>query len=250
MKPRPDKSQWRSEGPSTPECSSDRVDVWRVRLDQPASTAQANNVLSPDELARANRFHFERDRLHYVRCRTALRFLLGRYLGIPALEIRFEYQTSGKPELAAKQNLRRLRFNVSHSADLALIAVSADHRLGVDIENIRADLDVAMLSERFFSARERASLQALPQNLHLQAFFACWTRKEAFLKATGDGLSFPLSDFTVSTHPERSPELEEIRGDTEVAQHWFLADLSPKNGYRATVAVEGLPASVETYRWN
>jgi 4'-phosphopantetheinyl transferase len=176
------------------------------------------------------------DRLHFVRCRTALRFLLGWYLEIPALEIRLEYQTSGKLELAAKQNLWRLRFNVSHSADLALIAVSADHRLGVDIENIRADLDIAMFSERFFPARELANLQTLPQNLHLQAFFACWTRKEAFLK--------------VSTHPERSPELEEIRGDTEMAQHWFFADLSPKNGYRATVAVEGLPASIETYRWN
>jgi 4'-phosphopantetheinyl transferase len=250
MKPRPDKSQWRSEGPSTPACSYDRVDVWSVRLDQPASPAQANGILSSDELARADRFHFDRDRLHFVRCRTALRFLLGRYLSMPALEIRFEYQPNGKPELAAEQNLRRLRFNVSHSADLALIAVSADHRLGVDIENIRADVNIAKLSERFFSARERATLQALPQNLHLQAFFACWTRKEAFLKATGDGLSFPLSDFTVSTHPERSPELEEIRGDTEAAQHWFLADLIPKNGYRAAVAVEGLPSRVETYRWN
>jgi 4'-phosphopantetheinyl transferase len=109
---------------------------------------------------------------------------------------------------------------------------------------MRDDIEIVMLSERFFSDRERSSLQALPPNLHLQAFFACWTRKEAFLKATGDGFSFPLSDFTVSTHPERNPEIEEIRGDTEVVQHWLLADLSPKDGYRATVAVEGLPATL------
>lgn len=248
MKPCPEKSQWRSDGSLTPVCSRDRVDVWRVELDKAA--AHPNNVLSPDELERANRFHFERDRLYFVRRRTALRFLLGRYLEIPAHEIHLEYQINGKPELAADQNPLRLRFNVSHSADLALIAVSADHRLGIDIESIRAEVDVDMLSERFFSTTERASLQALPQNLHLQAFFACWTRKEALLKAMGDGLSFPLSDFTVSTDPGINPEVKEIRGNSEAAQHWFLADLSPKDGYRATVAVEGFPASVEIYRFN
>ncbi|MGP0018212.1 MAG: 4'-phosphopantetheinyl transferase family protein [Candidatus Sulfotelmatobacter sp.] len=250
MKPRPDKPQWWSEGPPTPRCSRDRIDIWRVLLDQPVLAAQVNNILSPDELGRAKRFHFERDCLHFVHCRSALRSLLGRYLGMSADEIHFEYQPTGKPELAAEQNPGRLEFNVSHSANIALIGVTADRRIGVDIEKIRGDIDTAALSERFFSARERASLEALPQNLHLQAFFACWTRKEAFLKATGAGLSFPLSDFTVSADPDLNPEIEEIRGDAVIAQHWSLADLSPEDGYRATVAAEGPPASVKTYRWN
>jgi 4'-phosphopantetheinyl transferase len=160
---------------------------------------------------------------------------------MPAHGIRFEYHASGKPDVAVEQNPRRLRFNVSHPADLALIAVTADRRLGTDIENTRADVDIATLSGRFFSAREYAGLQALPPHFRSQAFFACWTRKGRFIKATGHGLSFPLSDFTVSTHPEINPELEEIWGDIEPAQHWFSADLSPRGGYRATVAVECLP---------
>jgi 4'-phosphopantetheinyl transferase len=152
-------------------------------------------------LTRANRFHFERDRLRFVRCRTALGFLLGGQLGMPADEIRFEYHASGKREVAVEQNPRRLRLNVSDSADLALISVTADRRLDADIENTRADVDIATLSKRFFSAREYAGLQVLPPHLRLQAFFACWTRMGAFIKATDDGPSFPLSDFTVSTHP-------------------------------------------------
>jgi 4'-phosphopantetheinyl transferase len=171
-------------------------------------------------------------------------------VGTPAHEIRLEYKTSGKPALVLEQNPGRLRFNISHSRDLALIAVFADNRLGVDLENMRAEIDIVSLSSRFFSARECTSLAALPQNLRLRAFLACWTRKEAFVKATGDGLSFPLSDFTVSTHPELSPKIEEILGDSGVAQRWFLADISPKLGYYASVAVEGIPTSLETYEWN
>jgi 4'-phosphopantetheinyl transferase len=238
------------QGPSAPAFPADHVDVWRVRLDEPVETTFAPNILSSDELTRASRFHFEKDRLHFARCRSALRFLLSRYLGIPAAEIRFEYQPSGKPKLAAQQNPRRLRFNVSHSAGLALIAVSADHRLGIDIEKIRSDVDITTLAERFFSARERAGLRALPDHLRVPAFFACWTRKEAFLKATGDGLSFPLADFSVTTHPDLDPALEEIRGNTIARKQWFLADLSVFEGYCATVAFERSHSRLETYAWN
>lgn len=236
-----------SEGPSSPDLSSERVDVWRIHLDEPSSTVSASSVLSSDELIRASRFHFEKDRLYFTRCRSALRFLVSRYLGIPAAEIRFEYQPSGKPELAAQQNPRRLRFNVAHSAGLALIAVSADHRLGIDIEKIRTDVDITTLAERFFSTRERAGLLALADHLRVPAFFACWTRKECFLKATGAGLSFPLADFSVTTHPDLDPALEEIQGNTKARKQWFLADLSVVDGYRATVAVESAFSRLETY---
>ena len=245
---RPDTS-W-SQTPSASAFPTGRVDVWRVRLDEPAMAGSVASVLSPDEIARASRFHFEKDRIHFTRCRSALRTLLAGYLAIPATEIRFEYPTGGKPQLAAEQNSRALQFNVSHSANMALIAVSSEHRLGVDIEKIRGDVDTASLAERFFSLRERAGLQALPDRLRVPGFFACWTRKEAFLKATGDGLSFPLADFSVTTHPDLDPELEEINGNTEAGKLWFLADLSVVDGYRATVVVEGAFSRLETYSWN
>jgi 4'-phosphopantetheinyl transferase len=176
--------------------------------------------------------------------------LLAGYLAIPAAEIRFEYLTSGKPQLAAGQNPSALQFNVSHSANMALIAVGSEHRLGVDIEEIRHDVDTTALAERFFSVRERAGLQALPDHLRVPAFFACWTRKEAFLKATGEGLSFPLADFSVTTHPDLEPELEEIKGSADDGKQWFLTDLSVVDGFRATVAREHSPYRLETYAWN
>ena len=244
---RPGKSQSWSEGPPSQDVSSDRVNVWQVHLDEPSLTFSTSGVLSPDELNRAGRFHFAKDRLHFTRCRSALRFVLSRYIRIPAAEIRFDYGPGGKPELAEQQNARQLRFNVSHSAGLALIAVSAEHRLGIDIEKTRADVDITSLAERFFSTRERAGLRALPDHLRVSGFFACWTRKESFLKATGEGLSFPLADFSVTTHPDLDPAIEEIRGNIEARKQWFLTDLSVINGYRATVAVEGVYSRLEAY---
>jgi len=235
---------------SPPTLSTGRVDVWSVHLDERAKANSETGVLSPDEITRAGRFHFEKDRLHFIRCRSALRFLLAYYLKIPADEIRFEYLTGGKPQLVLRQNPGALQFNVSHSAGMALIAVSSDHRLGVDVERIREDVDTAALAERFFSVRERAGLRALPAQLHVLGFFACWTRKEAFLKATGDGLAFPLADFSVTTHPDSDPKLEEIKGNRETGDRWFLADVDVGNVYRAAVAVESTACRLETYTWN
>jgi len=241
-----------SQGPPKPAFPTGRVDVWRVRLDEPATGAEGS-VLSPDEIARAGQFHFEKDRIHFIQCRSALRALLAGYLAIPALEIRFEYLAGGKPRLATEQNPDALQFNVSHSANMAVIGVGSEHELGIDIEKIRGDVDITSLAERFFSLRERAGLQALPDHLRVPGFFASWTRKEAFLKATGAGLSFPLTDFSVTTHPDLDPALEEIRGNAEARKQWFLADLSIADGYRATVAVEGafcrLEAYTQTYTW-
>ena len=236
-----------SQAPSTQTFPTSRVDVWRVRLDEPVKARSEASLLSADEIVRARRFHFEKDRIYFIRCRSALRNLLAGYLAIPATEIRFEYLTSGKPQLAAGQNPRALQFNVSHSANIALIAVGSEHRLGVDIERIRGDVDTAALAERFLSLRERAGLRALPNHLRVTGFFACWTRKEAFLKATGDGLSFPLGDFSVTTHPNLDPALEEIRGNTEASKQWFLADLSVVEGYCATVASDHSYSHLETY---
>jgi len=247
-KRRPDNS-W-SQASSPPTFPIGRVDVWRVRLDEPPTVGSEASVMSVDEFTRASRFHFEKDRVHFTRCRSALRRVLAGYLQIPAVEVRFEYLLSGKPQLSAEQNPQALQFNVSHSAGMALIAVRSQHRLGVDIERIRDDVDTNSLAERFFSLRERAGLQSLPDHLRVPGFYACWTRKEAFLKATGDGLSFPLADFSVTTHPDLYPELEEIRGNTETCKRWFLADLSVVDGYRATVALEQSYPRLETFAFN
>ena len=230
-----------------PSFPTERVDIWKVHLDRPLLKNSENEVLSPDEIARANRFHFDKDRVHFVRCRTALRQLLGKYLGIPASEIQFRYSTNGKPELEANLNPRALQFNVSHSADLAAIAIGSEHRLGVDLEKIRVDVDIVSLSKRFFSLRERAEIQALPEHLRVSAFFACWTRKEAFLKATGEGLSFPLENFSVSVQPDSNPKLEEVNEDTKVGEQWFLADIHVGVDYRAALAVERRHTRLHTY---
>jgi 4'-phosphopantetheinyl transferase len=239
-----------SQASLTPRCPTDHIDIWKVSLGRPVRAGCEAGVLSPDEIARANRFHFDKDRIHFTQCRLALRSVLAAYIAVPASEIRFEYLNGGKPQLVADQNPRGIQFNVSHSGNMALLAIGDGYRVGVDIEKIRGDVDAIALAERFFSIRERNGLRALPDDLRVLGFFACWTRKEAFVKATGEGLSFPLADFSVTTHPDCDPELEEVRGNAEAHKQWFLADLSIVDGYRATVAVEGTPSRTATYSWN
>lgn len=231
-----------------------RVDVWRLRLDaarleerRSAPSDTPGGVLAPDELARASRFHFDRDRVHYVCCRTALRFLLARYGDIAPANIRFTYTPNGKPELAADQNSRQLRFNVSHSDNMALIAIGVQDAVGVDIEKMRLDVNTTELSERFFSAAERAGLRSLPETMRVTAFYACWARKEAFLKANGEGLGFPLEDFSVSVHPEKQPRLEEIKGDPNAGEQWSLVDVDAAPHFRSAVAVERVGATIATF---
>jgi 4'-phosphopantetheinyl transferase len=234
-------SPWSPAG-TPPSFPIGRVDIWKLCLDNPldgpSKADSTASVLSSDELERASRFHFDKDRTRFIRCRFALRSLLADYLAVPAPQIHFEYSASGKPQLATGQNPRCLQFNLSHSANLALIAVGTELQLGIDIEKIREEVDTAALAQRFFSPREGAGLQALPDNLRVPGFFACWTRKEAFLKATGTGLSFPLADFSVTTHPDLPPQLEDLQGDTEARKRWFFTDLSVGSTYRAALALD------------
>ena len=243
---------WR-EGPRTPALPTKRIDIWRVVLDNSqldnlsATLGHEATVLAPDELARAARFHFEQDRTRFSRCRAALRALLSRYLGLAPEQIRFTYSPSGKPELAADQNPQCLRFNVSHSENMALIAIGLYDNLGVDIEKVRLDVRAEELSERFFSTRERASLRALPETLRVTGFYACWARKEAFLKAIGEGLGFPLSEFSVSVHPEVEPRLEEIKGDATVGKRWCVVDLAAADNFRSALVIERPSTTVATF---
>jgi 4'-phosphopantetheinyl transferase len=227
---------------------ADEVHVWRTRVSWPAShIAVLRETLSPDEQEKADRFHFEIDRRRYVVTRGLLRRLLARCLGTRPDELRFDYSEFGKPSLAAGFAQTRLRFNVSHSGDLILIAIATGRAVGVDVERIRTDMNVDQIAQRFFSVGERTALAALAAELQHDVFFACWTRKEAYIKAMGEGLSMPLDQFDVSILPGQDARLLATRPDAAEAQRWILRDLDVAPGYRAALAVEGSGWQLKTW---
>lgn len=230
---------------------SDRVDAWKVWLDCPEPSGQSSmGILTLDEVERADRFRFRRDRIRFIECRTALRSILGRYLRMSPAKIRFRYEKNGKPEIVYAQNSDGLRFNVSHSSGLAVIVVSLGRAVGVDIEKVSPKLDCLEIARRFFSEREYAALIALSPSERQQAFFACWTRKEGFLKATGQGLSYSLSEFSVSISPDGPAAIEEVKADPSAVLRWSLANLRPEDGYEGTLAFESAPCRIERWCWN
>ena len=159
---------------------------------------------------------------------------------MPPGEICFRYENNGKPEIATPQDSRGLRFNVSHSGGLALIAVVGSGRgIGVDVEMIRPRLDFLDIAKHFFSTREVQAILKVCENKRQEAFIACWTRKEAFLKATGVGMSYSLSEFSVTVDPIGPAGLCEVRGNSDIVNRWFLADILPGEGYRGALACEG-----------
>ena len=198
---------------------ADEVHSWCVRLDVPPETSAAlYATLASDERNRSARLRFERDRGRFVVAHGVLRELLGRYLGIAPGAVRFVYNAFGKPELSPE--LGRLKFNLSHSAGLALIAIAADAEIGVDVEWIREQSHWADIARCFFSAAEADRLNRLPRHLYAQAFFSCWTNKEAYVKARGEGLAI----------------LAETPTDSE---RWSLYTLQPAAGYLGALVVEG-----------
>jgi 4'-phosphopantetheinyl transferase len=235
--------------PENPAASKDEVHVWRASLNPPASQIQAlRRVLTADERARAERFYFPKHRDRFAVARGVLRTILGRYLGITPDQLQFTYNQYGKPSLT---EAHPLRFNLSHSHTLALCAVTCDREVGVDLEHIRPDPNDnrTRIARRFFSAREVLAFEALHESLRDRAFFSCWTRKEAFIKAKGKGLSLPLGQFDVSVHPEEPAALLHTKWDPQEAALWSLQDLHPGPGYAAALAVEGAPWRLRCWQW-
>ncbi len=236
--------------PPTVKLGSDEVHVWRVALDLGASGVQnLEQTLSEDERTRAERFYFHKDREHFIVARGLLRVILGCYLDMEPGQLKFCYGPHGKPTLAERSGMGVLRFNVSHSNGIALYAITRGREVGVDVERLRPDLEDEHIARRFFSSREIVALRAVPANIRLEAFFNCWTRKEAYIKARGEGLTLPLDRFDVSLAPGEPAALLSINGDRQEASRWLLQSLAPGPGYVAALAVEGHELRIKCWQW-
>jgi 4'-phosphopantetheinyl transferase len=235
--------EWRK--PSWPPAwPHDEVHVWRTTVDwQPEALAGLKQHLSADERARIERFYFEKDQRSHLVSRGWLRLLLGGYLKVPPAELAFGYGAHGKPHLVCPtaQTAHRapLQFNVSHSGEIVVIALTARRALGVDVERIRPDSKIVELAERYFSVRERTALARLAPDLQHVAFFNGWSRKEAYIKAQGDGLSLPLDSFDVTLVPGEPAELIASRPDPDEARRWSMRAFDVADGYKAALVVEG-----------
>jgi 4'-phosphopantetheinyl transferase len=208
--------------------------LWAAELTQPPTVlSKLARYLSPDEQARARRFVFDQDRNKYVAARGILRVLLARYLQVEPQQINFFYGSQNKPYLVDNP----LFFNLAHSAKLVVYAVTGRRELGVDLEAIRPLDDMDSIARRFFAPAEYTALHAAPQPQRLRAFYNCWTRKEAFLKATGDGLTRPLNQFVVSLRSGEPARLLHLEGDPQAPQRWHLHAFSPATGYVGALAV-------------
>jgi 4'-phosphopantetheinyl transferase len=234
------------DGSSFPTLGESQVHVWRADLERERDgPVGSERLLDPKELERASRFRFPRDRRRFAARRAVLRVLVGGYLGRPPERVAFQYSPLGKP-FVAEAGGSALQFSASHSEGVALLAFAWRRRLGVDIEKIRADDPTDELASRFFSPDETSRLRALATPQRREAFFACWTRKEAYLKARGDGLSLPLASFSVSLGPDEPPALLRPPPGDDAAR-WTLEDLALDGGFTAALAVEGPRLSIARY---
>lgn len=229
---------------------SNEVHVWRAPLDLEAACTQTlQRTLSVDEQARAARFHFPKDRARFIVARGVLRAILGRHLKRSPDELQFCYGPQGKPALTKEAGGDILCFNLAHSEGLALFAVTRGREIGIDLECLRPHIADKEIAEHFFSPGEVATLRALPEHLQQAAFFTCWTRKEAYIKARGEGLSIGLDWFDVTLAPEEPAALLRTRWDSQEASHWSLHELTPGPGYIAALAVAGQALQLKCWQW-
>lgn len=223
-----------SSPPASPVLLEGEVHVWRRGLER--SPEEFRPLLETEELARANRFYFEKDRQHFVIARGFLRVLLGRYLQADPKQLQFSYGEWGKPALDGEFRENALRFNMSHSHGVALYAVTEGREIGVDVEHVRPDFASDSVARRFFSPFEVGVLCELPEDDRVAAFFRCWSRKEAYIKATGRGLSQPLDGFDVTLGSADNVAL--LRTDDGSHERWTLVDIAVGPGYAGALAVE------------
>jgi 4'-phosphopantetheinyl transferase len=229
----------------------DEVHIWTASREAPDDVVAAmRSLLDPDELKRADRFTFPRDRRQFAVGRGLLRTILGRYLDRPPESLRFVANAHGKPGFDPRMDLdSSIRFNLAHSGDQVVYALADGREIGVDIERIRPDFGGLAIAERFFAPGEVAALQALPEASRGLAFFHGWTRKEAYIKAKGKGLALPLDEFEVAIDPDQPASLLSTLPDPTEASRWSLVELPAGPGYVAAVCVEGSGWTLRRGTW-
>jgi 4'-phosphopantetheinyl transferase len=221
----------------------DAAHVWSVELDNfNFNTSLWHRRLSPEEQGRAARFKFARDQRRYVIAHAALRDILAGYVNADPASLQFNDGPNGKPKLAPPFDASRLEFNLSHSHERALVAVHQGHEVGVDIEFAKADFEFLDVASHFFTKPEVTALRALPAALQRQAFYKCWTSKEAFLKGKGTGLSGKLDEVEIMLVEEGVQIKASVAG-------WSLVELAPCAGYEAALVTQGKPLEVYCHRW-
>lgn len=219
---------------------SNQIHIWRASLN--VSELQVKSlleILSVDEIERAGRFHFERDQKRFIAGRGMLRQMLGLYLAIPPQDIRFKYASHGKPLIHTDSKHQVLHFNLSHSAGVVLYAFAHNQPIGIDLEGIKRKVEIEQIAKRFFSPEEIHSLQQVPPHIQSDLFFQYWTRKEAFLKAIGKGVSFPMEQVDVSAQSGQKWAPVNLKGDSLEHSNWYGRDLFLGQGYAGAIVTEG-----------
>ena len=226
--------------------------MWRADL-HASSSVQERLVacLSAEEKSRSERFVFARDRDFWVACRGILRQILSLYLDEHPGNIEFIREPAGKPRLGPYRQSSEppIMFNVSHSNGLALVALTLEQEVGIDLEKVRSEFATHEIAERYFSRQEQAEFRSLPDELQTEAFFLCWSRKEAYVKARGKGLSLPLDQFDVSLVPDEPVRLFGSREEPQAVERWSLYDLFPARGYAGALSIEGPSWQVRCWQW-
>jgi len=213
------------------------VHIWYVDLREIQRIEDLKKVLAPDELIKAGRRHFKKDRDRYIVTRGILRIMIGDYLSADPCQLQFSYSAYGKPTLGDSP----LHFNLSHSNDVTLYAFTRNRDIGIDVEKIRTDLNTQEITERFFTPKENGFINALPNDKRYEAFFSFWTRKEAYIKGKGQGMSISLDSFDVSGISRNS--------SSETLNGWSLTELNPASGYIANLAVEDFDWRLSCWKW-
>jgi 4'-phosphopantetheinyl transferase len=225
--------------------------VWFIDLREAAPAAtRMNDVLSVAERSRAEKFHFEKDRVKYIIAHCALRQILAGYLHTDPSGLEFLEGPHGKPKLVLRSFWPTLNFNLSHSHEAALVAVILGRNIGVDIEYIKPGFQWQEIAARFFAPGEIEILLALRPEQQQRAFFQCWTRKEAYIKGKGGGLSIPLQDFEVSLAPGERAALRSHKADPEEVKRWAFSEIDFRPDYAAAVAIEGHDGELKCFNWS
>ncbi|MEP3209528.1 MAG: 4'-phosphopantetheinyl transferase superfamily protein [Maribacter sp.] len=204
-------------------------------------------LLSEDEKARSGRFKFDRDKECYIISRGILRLLLAGYSKQQPQDLHFDYTPYGKPFLSHDN---AIKFNISHSGNMAVFAFVRNEEIGIDVERIKDDFDLLELAQSFFSTKEILALEKQSKKDLPRAFYRCWTRKESFIKAEGSGLSFPLDQFAVSLENDEQAELLYTQWDSQEKEHWQLFSYVPARAYIAAVAIRSRTLGFHQYNWD